>query len=188
MQLKKKRGKDLAYLLNNEKNEWSVTRVKLNIEVELKDASYEQLLGLIEESVCILKERSNATHSNELLNKSSDDHSNAITEEKKTIKKPYKKNRKKPTRDFTKLDKIVTKYHGKKSYKEIIEIAAEKGITTDEKQLDYRRKKLGIAPHRKFARPKKTDDLNLIEEASELNLKGIEGQKNINDTPGGEDE
>ena len=159
--------------------------MQINMEVNLKDLSNETLCELTKASVDILKERSNTTHSNELLKKSSDDHLNAIkpvkekTEEKK---RPYKK-RAAHTKDFTEVDKIVKEHYGKKRLKEIIAIAAKKGITTDEKQLDYRRKKLGIIPLRKFGRPKKTDDkyLKLIKEASEINLKGIESQKNLSD-------
>ena len=179
-----------------------MTRVKLNMEVNLKDLRNETLFELIKVSVDILKERSNAAHSNELLNKSSDDHLNT----KKKKRGPYKKSiakgvvatskkteekrhyKKRQSKDYTELDKIIKKHYGKKSLKEIAGIAAEKGITTDTKQIDYRRWKLRITPLRNFARPKKTDDLNLIEEASELNLEGIEGQKNLNDSPGGEDE
>ena len=156
------------------------------MEMNLKDLSNETLYELIKVSVDILKERSNATHSNELLKKSSDDHSNAITEKKKTIKRPYKKNRRKPTKNFTELDTIVTKYHGKKSYKEIIEIAAEKGITTNDKQIDYRRRTLGLSPKYQRAKPKKTDDeyLKSIEERDHLDLKGTENPKNLNEAEG----
>ena len=154
--------------------------MQIYMEVNLKELRNETLYELINGIVYVLKERSNATHSNELLDNSSDDHSNATKENKTIKKKPYKKRQ---AKDFTELDKIVKKYYGKKSLKEMIAIAAEKGITTDSKQIDYRRKKLGITPLRNFGRPKKTDKayLKSIEERDNLDLEGTENPKNLNE-------
>ena len=152
--------------------------MQIKMEMNLKDLKNETLYELIKVSVDILKERHEITHVI-VPDKT-------ITEEKKTIKRPYKKNRRKPTRDFTELDKIVKEHHSKRSYKDIIRIAAMEGITTNEKQIDYRRRTLGLNPKYQRAKPKKTDDeyLKSVEERDKLDLEGTENPKNLDEVEG----
>ena len=93
--------------------------------------------------------------------------------------------RKKRTTDFIEIDKTVKEYYGKKSAKEMVIILGLKhGIKTDEKQIDYRRRALGLSPKKKKDRSLKEvkkkvkeqteeEDLKLIEEASNINLKDL---------------
>ena len=159
------------------------------MEVNLNDLSNETLYGLIKVSVEILKERHELTHVIVPVEKT--------IKEKKHKRGPYKKSIAKgvvatttKSTKFTELDKIIKKHYGKKGSKEMIKLAAEKGITTDAKQIDYKRRMLGIKANAKAGKPKRTDAeyLKSVEEAGNIDLKGIEGQKNLNDARGGEDE
>ena len=162
------------------------------MEVNLNDLSNETLYGLIKVSVDILKERS------EIPGKIAQIKPMPVEKtikEKKHKRGPYKKSIAKgvvatttKSTKFTELDKIIKKHYGKKGSKEMIKFAAEKGITTDAKQIDYRRRMLGIKANAKAGKPKKTDDeyLKSIEERDKLDLKGTENSK-IMDEPEGDD-
>ena len=161
--------------------------MQINMEVNLNDLSNETLYGLIKVSVEILKERHELTHVIVPVEKT--------IKEKKHKRGPYKKSIAKgvvatttKSTKFTELDKIIKKHYGKKGSKEMIKLAAEKGITTDAKQIDYKRRMLGIKANAKAGKPKRTNAeyLKSIEERDKLDLKGTENSK-IMDEPEGDD-
>ena len=157
---------------------------------------------LIKEGIDILKERSES-HSNKHLKKSSDGHLNTKKKrgpykkkEKMTRKKiPYKKTRGRRGADFSEIDKIVKENYGKKRYKQIIEIAAEKGIEISSHTIDNRRRQMGIAKasRKNTSGPKEvkkkvkeqTDEeyIKTIEESSKIDLKGLNKKTEPSETP-----
>ena len=162
----------------------------ISMRLELKEIPSEPLSELIKEAVDILKERSEipgkATHIKPAVKRGP-----YKKKEKMTRKKiPYKKSKGRRGRDFTEIDKIVKNYYGKKSYKEIIEIAKQKGIKIKHYEIDYRRRKLKIAKaSRKYSsgslkevKKKEKTDKELIEEASNIKL-GDLSKKEESETP-----
>jgi len=124
----------------------------VDVKLELETLSSHQLYVIVTEAVGILKDRSNIK---EMLRETGKVISPDLSvipslEEKRTKSKTKKKgktNRRGDNlkKDFSKIDKFLKENFGKMSVNELAKAAWEKeGIRTDEKQIYYRKRVLGL--------------------------------------------
>jgi len=159
----------------------------MQVNIELEKLSNQALCELINESVGILKGRCNVPEIKPVEEKSEGKSRRLRGPYKKRMTRkeiPFKEKRTgRKAKDFTEIDKIVRGYYGKKNYREIVEIAEERGIKIKPHEIDYRRRKLGIAkasrknssgPKKKVKKEQTEEEyLKTVEEQSKIDLKDL---------------